>query len=555
MTLRNASVSSKAKSSSSHTSKTSYRSLSRTLGPKVYGDVYSSFELPGTKIYRSDEIYHGLVLLSDSKGYGHPARLELTPETLTVQLPTAFDAGEVGKFTDTERVVIITRQPDGGLGFSIKGGEDGSCKVPVLISKVSEMQTCYSDSPLFVGDTILAVNGQPVDGKPHDEIVQILSKGGPEVTLKVRFNSGMAHFLCKSATNTAGTVRSDSFTEKVDDIAEAENFIPFVTNCSDVLPPKGWKNITTIPLQMAYVTRYLWGTDRVRSNGFEVRSVDGTSTGVILIEDGKVLSLWVRHISNNITNLNNKSIKLSNKYLHPDELIVYLGWVCERLNVTNVESGDFLKSWEPRFLILKGNECFLFESPPMNTEEFKNSAFSQKIQETRFRDLKEHERISKREYSFIVETVAGENLYLSVESFDQLLQVRGAWQRCTYYAINKLETFTFACANEDRPSALVFDVRHGIGFYDVSTKKYLWWYKFSDLRSTADDGKLRVRLVFYNKKYENREHVINLDCTDLIRLVFYLHAYLLARIMSVDPDYLNLKSPKAKTISAGASTT
>ncbi|KFD55560.1 hypothetical protein M513_03612 [Trichuris suis] len=549
MTFRNVSLSSKAKSSSgsSHTSKTSYRSLSRTLGAKVYGDVYSSFELPGTKIYRSDEIYHGLVLLSDSKGFGHPARLELNPETLTVQLPTAFDAGEVDKLSDTERTVVITRQPDGGLGFSIKGGEDGSCKVPVLISKVSEMQTCYSDSPLFVGDTILAVNQQPVEGKTHEEIVQMLSKGGPEVTLKVRFNSGMAHFLCKSATNTASTVRSDSFTDKPDEIPEADNFISFVTTCSDVLPPKGWKNITTIPLQMAYVTRYL-------SNGFEVRSVDGTSTGVILIEDAKVLSLWVRHISNNITNLNNKSIKLSNKYLHPDELVVYLGWVCERLNVTNVESGDFLKSWEPRFLILKGNECFLFESPPMNTEEFKNSAFSQQIQETRFRDLKEHERVGKREYSFIIETVVGENLYLSVESFDQLVQVRGAWQRCTYYAINKLETFTFACANEDRPSALVFDIRHGIGFYDVSTKKYLWWYKFSDLRSTADDGKLRVRLVFYNKRCENEQHIVNLDCTDLIRLVFYLHAYLLARIMSVDPDFLNLKSPKAKITSAGAST-
>ncbi|KAL1239259.1 Gamma-2-syntrophin [Trichinella pseudospiralis] len=83
--------------------------------------------------------------------------------------------------------------------------------------------------------------------------------------------------------------------------------------------------------------------------------------------------------------------------------------------------------------------------------------------------------------------------------------------------------------------------------YDVPTKKYLRWYKFSELQSSADDGKLRIRLVFYNKKFENNQH--DLDCTDFRKLIFYLHAFLLARIMSVDPDYLNLKTQKEKAVS------
>lgn len=29
--------------------------------------------------------------------------------------------------------------------------------------------------------------------------------------------------------------------------------------------PKGWKTLAKIPLPMAYITRYLWGTDKVRS--------------------------------------------------------------------------------------------------------------------------------------------------------------------------------------------------------------------------------------------------------------------------------------------------
>ncbi|KAL1232634.1 Gamma-1-syntrophin [Trichinella spiralis] len=388
------------------------------------------------------------------------------------------------------------------------------------------MQLCCSDAPLFIGDTIIAINDDLVEGKTHDEVVQMLHDSGSEVKLKVKFNSGMAQFLCKGTMSTDSR-RNGSNGDKISQASDHENFISL----------------------MAYITRYLWGTDKLRSNGFEVRSVDGSSSGVIHCEDPKVLSLWVGYIDSNISELNNKSIKLSNKYLHPDELIVYLGWLCERANVTNAESGDFLKTWEPRFVMLKGNEFYLFETPPLSVEELKSSLTCQKILETRFRDLKEHEKVGKREHCFIIETAFGENLYLSVESSDQFVQLRGAWQRCTYYAINKLETYTFACAMEDRPSAIIFDIRHGIGMYDVPTKKYLRWYKFSELQSSADDGKLRIRLVFYNKKFENNQHILDLDCTDFRKLIFYLHAFLLARIMSVDPDYLNLKTHKEKAVS------
>ncbi|KRY56130.1 Gamma-2-syntrophin [Trichinella britovi] len=496
-----------ARSGSTLSSRTSYKSISRSLKPKVYGDIYSSFELPGTKIYRSDELYHGLVLLSDNKGFGYPARIELTPETLTVQLPKAFGSSELERLTESIRTVTISRHPDGGLGCS--------------------------DAPLFIGDTIIAVtycniNDDLVEGKTHDEVVQMLHDSG---------------------TMSTDSRRNGSNGDKSSQASDHENFISLVNVASDIQPPKGWKNFVILPLQMAYITRYLWGTDKLRSNGFEVRSVDGSSSGVIHCEDPKVLSLWVGYIDSNISELNNKSIKLSNKYLHPDELIVYLGWLCERVNVTNAESGDFLKTWEPRFVMLKGNEFYLFETPPLSVEELKSSLTCQKILETRFRDLKEHEKVGKREHCFIIETAFGENLYLSVESSDQFVQLRGAWQRCTYYAINKLETYTFACAMEDRPSAIIFDIRHGIGMYDVPTKKYLRWYKFSELQSSADDGKLRIRLVFYNKKFENNQHILDLDCTDFRKLIFYLHAFLLARIMSVDPDYLNLKTHKEKAVS------
>ncbi|KAL1239257.1 Gamma-2-syntrophin [Trichinella pseudospiralis] len=255
------------------------------------------------------------------------------------------------------------------------------------------MQLCCSDAPLFIGDTIIAINDELVEGKTHDEVVQMLHDSGSEVKLKVKFNSGMAQFLCKGTMSTDSR-RNGSNGDKISQASDHENFISLVNVASDIQPPKGWKNFVVLPLQMAYITRYLWGTDKLRSNGFEVRSVDGSSSGVIHCEDPKVLSLWVGYIDSHISELNSKSIKLSNKYLHPDELIVYLGWLCERVNVTNAESGDFLKTWEPRFVMLKGNEFYLFETPPLSVEELKFSLACQKILETRFRDLKEHEKVA-----------------------------------------------------------------------------------------------------------------------------------------------------------------
>ena len=106
--------------------------------------------------------------------------------------------------------------------------------------------------------------------------------------------------------------------------------------------PDGWKTLIRIPLPMAYITRYLWGTDKLRYveqqdtdlvqfiilHTFSDRThlnferLTGSSTGVVHCEDGKALDQWVKHIQNNITNLNQKSIKMSNKYLHSSEQVI-----------------------------------------------------------------------------------------------------------------------------------------------------------------------------------------------------------------------------------------
>lgn len=48
---------------------------------------------------------------------------------------------------------------------------------------------------LYVGDAIVEVNGQLLDGKTHDEVVQLLRDAGDEVSLSVRHYTQIAPYL------------------------------------------------------------------------------------------------------------------------------------------------------------------------------------------------------------------------------------------------------------------------------------------------------------------------------------------------------------------------
>ena len=46
-----------------------------------------------------------------------------------------------------------------------------------------------------MGDAIVEVNGIPLEGKTHDEAVQLLRSAGEEITLQVRHYTQLATYL------------------------------------------------------------------------------------------------------------------------------------------------------------------------------------------------------------------------------------------------------------------------------------------------------------------------------------------------------------------------
>lgn len=92
-------------------------------------------------------------------------------------------------------MVQITRQKEGGLGLSIKGGAEH--KLPILISRIYKDHAADRTGKLFVGDAIIKVNGEYITACNHDDAVNILRNAGDIVVLTVKHYRAATPFLQK----------------------------------------------------------------------------------------------------------------------------------------------------------------------------------------------------------------------------------------------------------------------------------------------------------------------------------------------------------------------
>ncbi|XP_071544154.1 gamma-1-syntrophin isoform X2 [Panulirus ornatus] len=296
---------------------------------------------------------------------------------------------------------------------------------------------------------------------------------------------------------------------------------------------KQWVDIVTVPLMMAYITRYIFGTDKLRPQAFEVRGINGISTGVVHCQDAAMLSQWIKHITNNIIGLTNLQMKLYNSSFPASEHVLYMGWVCEGVLNQNLP----WQNWKPKFIALKGTDIYMFDTPPLNTHDWVERASVWAVHQTMFRVIKESEYVDERQHCFLLQTAMQESRYLSVETRQDLLRIENAWHRAVYNAVTRLGSKTFAVTQAGRSSGLTLDWSGGFALYDTETREYHWRYKFSQLKGSSDDSKTKLKLHFQNenKEIETKE----LECaTNLQNLLFCMHAFLTAKVAAVDPSFL-----------------
>uniref|UniRef100_T1J6X0 PDZ domain-containing protein n=1 Tax=Strigamia maritima TaxID=126957 RepID=T1J6X0_STRMM len=525
----------------------------------------------------SEVMHKGIVSVSDGNGQPRPMRAVLKNDELVLQKEEILyskpsDSESTSLIDSRERVVTVIRRKVGGLGLSVKGGAEN--KLPILISRIYRDQAADLTRQLYVGDAIFKVNNKNIERFTHDDAVKLLTNAGNHVILT----------YCKFKL----LGRKENDTQTID------NNIGQTKICCKL--EKKWTDVITFPLLMAYLTRYITGSDNIRygiyliqymlcgpdiapsgqlcgpdtsaghwsglqsghcpgwtlfppdtfpgpdnvrttqhilSNSFEVSNHNSMFMSIIYCEDIDVLKNWVDRILVNINKMNTQHMNSINKKFVSGETVSYMSWV---------EEGKFTdrhpwSTWRPRFLALKGVDALLFDTPPITFQSWLRPDCTFKVHQTMLKVLKDTECQDNRPNCFILQSCEGSVRYFSLEHKNDLLELEHAWQKATYSAVTKLGSKTFPALVNDRSAALTLDWNMGFALYDTEEKNYLWKYRFSYLKGSSDDGNSRLKLHFQEpdcKEMETKE----LETPSLQSLLFSIHSFLTAKIVSVDPSFL-----------------
>ncbi|XP_072029199.1 gamma-2-syntrophin-like isoform X2 [Amphiura filiformis] len=485
----------------------------------------------------------GFLTLTDGRKDRENVRIQLTRETLVVQKEETYFVNPVdcsvpnGPELDTarERTVVIRRQRVGGLGLSIKGGAEHN--IPVLVSRIFKDQAADQSGDIYVGDAVLKVNGMSIERATHDEAVAALKNAGAEVSLTVRHFRAATPYLkqaAKLADEASEREKGTNNNSNDEDGWQTRNSTP-IHQPAQAKTETRWMDAISIPLLMARVTRYVSGTDKIRTNSFEVIGMDGVTSGILLARNSVEFNDWLKCVSANVATLNAQSMKLSNDLLPPSEQVVHMGWVAER-----VPTNPYQQAWIPKFLAIKGSDVMLFDAPPLNTRDWVKCERVYKLYEVITRIFKDSELLDDRPHCFSLQSGADENHYMSTESRSELNVWQSAVLRATHAAAIKLASKTYGCTWRKRVVGLTLDLTTGFTLFDAQNKSVIWRYRFSQLKGSSDDSQAKVRLQFLNSS--GQIELQEMECPNLKRLLHCMHAFLAAKLASVDPSFMRSAS-------------
>lgn len=234
----------------------------------------------------------GTLCLNVEESHGMNGSIPPSPkDTQRSQLDSNSGAGDVEvpeHVANQVRVVRVVKQDVGGLGISIKGGREN--KMPILISKIFNGLAAAQTESLYMGDAILAVNGEDLRNATHDEAVQALKKAGKEVELTVKYLKEVTPYFRRTTSQSSWDSSSG----------------PKEPNAT-----KSWVELKRIPLKLCYITKHV--TLRGAENddkAFEIFTPDGRSAAVLKAKENSTATQWFNSIHSSI----GKLIPLGNNF-------------------------------------------------------------------------------------------------------------------------------------------------------------------------------------------------------------------------------------------------
>uniref|UniRef100_A0A3B4UMI4 Syntrophin, gamma 2 n=1 Tax=Seriola dumerili TaxID=41447 RepID=A0A3B4UMI4_SERDU len=375
--------------------------------------------------------------------------------------------------------------------------------------------------------------------------VHLLRTAGDEVTITVRYLREVPSFLklplgSPGPSTDHSRVSSPLFDSGLHLNGNGNNTAPSPPSPSANEPKyeKRWLDAVSLPLLMARVSRYKAGTDKLRSNCFEVFALDGVSTNILQFCTAAESTDWLQAISTNINDLT-------------QENIVHMGWACE-----SSEGSTAGRTAAFKFLALRGPYFYIFRSPPISAADWGQAETTYNLYEVLFKVHKlwmaedcwlqarlylglEHspEQQDNESLCFSILVGHGQSHTFGVELATDLAIWEKSFQRAVFLEVQRIRSKSYMCSSQG--NVLCFTIDFGLGFTcsEGTSKTILWRYKFSQLKGSSDDGKTRVKLLFKNAESKQIE-MKELEFANLTAVLHCIHSFIAAKVASMDPLYM-----------------
>lgn len=301
-------------------------------------------------------------------------------------------------------------------------------------------------------------------------------------------------------------------------------------------------------LLYAYVTQYLSGTDKFRYNSFQLHTLDGSQSGIIIAETSVQQHLWISRIQTVIHNLTSRTISELNQTLLPSEHVLYANWIHER--ITNVNQNR-LPQWKAIFLVFKGSDLYIFDEnkpPPLCAYDFICCSNVYPIVEVLMEVICSKSRLDDREYCFSLTLSNDFNTqyrYLNFEIKSDLDEFLSHWQRSLHMSVYAVKCRTFGCVYQGQICRFLIDIHKGFQMSNNETNVILWSFAFNQLQSTSDNARDKITFEFQRDltSTDNTPTIhLEVQCQHLRILIHVINAFLTVKLLG-QQDELTVDLP------------
>ncbi|KFD50177.1 hypothetical protein M513_08922 [Trichuris suis] len=238
-----------------------------------------------------------------------------------------------------KRNVRVLKAENSGLGISIKGGREN--KMPILISKIFKGMAADDTRQLYVGDAILAVNGESLRDATHDEAVRALKRSGRVVDLEVKYIREVRPYFCKQSILQEITWDDDGMSTR------------------STLRQRSKGDLKIIPLKMAYLFRGSLIHADNEQRMVEIGSPSRRHVITFRCANSSEASVWFQSINSCMESLMTQANAEVNLMLGGMPEVKMMGWLCEK-----VENADGKESWNPIFAVVSQHDLLLYDHCP-----------------------------------------------------------------------------------------------------------------------------------------------------------------------------------------------